>query len=122
MTTFADRLRYATENAGLNGKELAEASGLSQPYVSQLLSGAREMPSRETVDRLAQAVGVGRAYLEGLLSAAQEIEINEHTFRWLSRPVGGIHGGSRSSGRKHGDKPPNKQPDPTTLFGGKRFD
>ncbi len=122
MSTLAERLKAALGFAGLSGAELAERAGVSQPYVSQLLSGAREQPSRETADRLAHAIGAGISahYLLGKLAPREEIRISEALFRYLSRPQAAIKGGTHSSGRKRGRQKPNKRPDPTTLFGGKR--
>lgn len=56
-TTFADWLREARKESGRKTKPLAEAAGLSQPYVSMLEKGERD-PSRETVKSLAAALGM----------------------------------------------------------------
>lgn len=52
---------------GLTRRELAEASGLSYPYVSQIETGDRE-PSLKRLHDLAHALGVGVSQLAELLS------------------------------------------------------
>lgn len=124
MSTFASRLAAAMAYVGYNGQELAHRAGMSQPYISQLLSGERERPSTDTADRLAQALGNGisGAYLLGLLSPRDAIRIDERVFRYLSRPPAPVKGGTRQSGRKRGAKKRGTKTEPTTLFGGKRAD
>ena len=61
---------------GLSRKELADASGLSYPYVSQIETGERE-PALKAMRGLAAALDVPVEQLAGLTSPAQ----------WLSRPA-----------------------------------
>ncbi len=54
---FGDRLRRAREALGMSRRDLAEATGLSYPYVSQIETGYR-MPSAPAMRSLADALGL----------------------------------------------------------------
>ena len=54
---FGDLLRCARERLGMSRRDLAEASGLSYPYISQLETGYR-MPSSPAMRSLADALGL----------------------------------------------------------------
>lgn len=56
-TTFAQRLRAAMEQAGMNQAELAAQTGASKAAISQYLSG-RNTPGIERIKALADALGV----------------------------------------------------------------
>lgn len=49
-------LRSARRNAGLSQRELAEASGVKQPAIARIESGA-VVPRADTLDRLLKACG-----------------------------------------------------------------
>lgn len=52
--------------------ELARVTGISVPYASQLLSGARKRPSPELALRIYEQTGLKLGLLEGLSEAAAE--------------------------------------------------
>lgn len=56
-TTFAEALTRLRRKANLTQRQLADATGLTQPYVSMLESGARDAPAWPVVVALADALG-----------------------------------------------------------------
>ncbi len=54
---FGEMLRQARERRGMSRRDLAEATGLSYPYISQLETGYR-MPSAPAMRTLADALGL----------------------------------------------------------------
>jgi transcriptional regulator with XRE-family HTH domain len=54
---FGDLLRSARERLGMSRRDLAEATGLSYPYISQIETGYR-MPSSPAMRSLAKALGL----------------------------------------------------------------
>src|SRR6478752_2356810 len=54
---FGDLLRQARQRLGMSRRDLAEASGLSYPYISQIETGYR-MPSSPAMRSLADALGL----------------------------------------------------------------
>lgn len=64
MKTFADRLRYAMAQAGVNQIELAERSGCTKSAISQYLSG-RNQPGTIKLLNLANALDVAPELLNG---------------------------------------------------------
>lgn len=54
----AGRVTIARHAAKLSKRELADAAGLSRPYVTQIESGARTNVSADALARLALALGV----------------------------------------------------------------
>jgi HTH-type transcriptional regulator/antitoxin HigA len=60
-TTPLERLRHLVENAGLTTAELMKLLGVSQPQVSLLLSGKREL-SKANVKRLAAHFRLDASY------------------------------------------------------------
>ncbi|HEY7813293.1 MAG TPA: helix-turn-helix transcriptional regulator [Nakamurella sp.] len=54
---FGELLRSARERLGMSRRDLAEATGLSYPYISQLETGYR-MPSSPAMRSLADALGL----------------------------------------------------------------
>ncbi|MEV6057413.1 helix-turn-helix transcriptional regulator [Streptomyces sp. NPDC052107] len=86
-------LRELRDERGWSRKDLAERSGLSYPYVSQLENGDRE-PSFDTLTKLAQTFGLA---VDALLAPA--------TTQRSSRPPT-----AASSGQRHIPNP-NYQPD-----------
>jgi transcriptional regulator with XRE-family HTH domain len=67
---FARLLTEAREAAGLSRRELAEQTGLSYPYVSQLETGYRG-PSPEAMQRLTDVLGIP---VEAMVAAMAERE------------------------------------------------
>lgn len=61
--TFANRLTELREQAELSPSELAQKSGVSLPYLSQLESGKRRNPRLPIRRALAQVLGVTAADL-----------------------------------------------------------
>ena len=57
MKTFAERLKYAMGESGLNQSTLSERTGASKAAISQYLSG-KNTPGPERVKALADATGV----------------------------------------------------------------
>lgn len=64
MKTFAERLKYAMGESGLNQSTLSERTGASKAAISQYLSG-KNTPGPERVKVLADATGVSFDYLMG---------------------------------------------------------
>ena len=64
MNTFAERLKYAMGESGLNQSTLSERTGASKAAISQYLSG-KNTPGPERVKALADATGVSFDYLMG---------------------------------------------------------
>ena len=64
MNTFAERLKYAMEQADLKQSALSEQAGISKAAISQYLSG-KNTPSPERIKILADATTVSFDYLMG---------------------------------------------------------
>lgn len=64
MTAFAERLKYAMEQADMSQSALSEKAGASKAAISQYLSG-KNTPGPERVKALADATGVTFDYLMG---------------------------------------------------------
>ena len=64
METFAKRLKYAMDQAGLKQAGLAEKSGAPRSAISQYLSG-RNIPGPERMRALAEATSVSLGFLTG---------------------------------------------------------
>ena len=64
METFAKRLKYAMDQAGLKQASLAEKSGAPRSAISQYLSG-RNIPGPERMRALAEATSVSLGFLTG---------------------------------------------------------
>ena len=62
--TFAERLKYAMEQADMSQSALSEKAGASKAAISQYLSG-KNTPGPERVKALADATGVSFDYLMG---------------------------------------------------------
>ncbi|WP_409341047.1 helix-turn-helix domain-containing protein [Paenibacillus sp. MBLB4367] len=60
---FGRYLKRLRENAGLSMGQLSRLAKLSQPYISQIESGQRGIPSPETLKKLAQHLGKTHAEL-----------------------------------------------------------
>lgn len=64
MTTFAERLKNAMEQANMSQSALSEQAGASKAAISQYLSG-KNTPSLERIKALADATGVTFDFLMG---------------------------------------------------------
>lgn len=64
MNTFAERLKYAMEQADMSQSALSEKAGASKAAISQYLSG-KNTPSLERIKALADATGVTFDFLMG---------------------------------------------------------
>ncbi len=88
VTTFGRVLAEQRKKRGMSRSQLAEASELSYPYVSQLETGLRK-PSRDAAVRLSRALGISLSDLESAIptnSSPQEIDrANRESERLLSR-------------------------------------
>lgn len=62
--TFAERLKYAMEQANMSQSTLSEKAGASKAAISQYLSG-KNTPSLERIKALADATGVTFDFLMG---------------------------------------------------------
>ena len=82
MTTFAERLKNAMEQANMSQSALSEQAGASKAAISQYLSG-KNTPGPDRIKALADATGVSFDYLMGYGAAHQEDQ------REGSRPVHG---------------------------------
>jgi len=56
--TLGQAIRAIRQEAGLSQKELAEAAGIDQSYLSMIESGQRRNPGTKVIVRLAQALQV----------------------------------------------------------------
>lgn len=76
---IADRLKGALREKDWSPAELARRSGVPQPTVHRILTGASRSPRRETVDSLARALGISS---ESLWSgkAVEEESASEREF------------------------------------------
>lgn len=54
---FRTNLRTAIDVRGISQSAISEATGMSKPYISRVLTGKVESPSMENCERLANAVG-----------------------------------------------------------------
>lgn len=70
---FAERLRRAMEQSGMNQVELAGRIGASKSAVSQYLSGIN-VPGNERMQAIAEATGVSFPYLLGCGEDAERPE------------------------------------------------
>lgn len=68
MSPFSERLRALRLRYGVRQKDLAEAMGFEQSYVSALELGIKGPPSRDFVDRLAKYLRLSADELADLLS------------------------------------------------------
>lgn len=64
MNTFAERLKYAMEQAHMSQAELSLQAGASKAAISQYLSG-KNTPGMDRIKALADATGVSFDYLMG---------------------------------------------------------
>ena len=64
MNTFAERLKYAMEQADMSQSALSEKAGASKAAISQYLSG-KNTPSVNKIKALADATGVTFDFLMG---------------------------------------------------------
>lgn len=64
MTTFANRLKAAMEQAQVSQTDLHVRTGISKASISQYLSGKNE-PSKARITTLAETLGVDEDYLTG---------------------------------------------------------
>lgn len=60
---FSSRLSQAMDTAGITQARLAERSGLTAPYISELRKGRKQNPSPEVAGKLAAALGCSPAWL-----------------------------------------------------------
>lgn len=59
MNTFAERLKYAMEQADLKQSALSEQAGISKAAISQYLSG-KNTPNQERIKALADVMIMSR--------------------------------------------------------------
>ena len=64
MNTFAERLKYAMEQADMSQSALSEKAGASKAAISQYLSG-KNTPGPERIKALADVTGVTFDFLMG---------------------------------------------------------
>jgi transcriptional regulator with XRE-family HTH domain len=57
MMTFADQVRRAIRDSGLNQNQVATATGLTRGALSRFMAGNRDMNLR-TLDKIAPVIGV----------------------------------------------------------------
>lgn len=77
---MATRLRALRVQAGLSGKQLADAHGWQQSKVSRIENG-RQMPSVEDIEAWVQTCGAGADAAGELLMLREEARIAHATFR-----------------------------------------
>ena len=77
MNTFAERLKYAMEQADMSQSALSEKAGASKAAISQYLSG-KNTPSVNKIKALADATGVTFDFLMGYGAApVKKISVKE---------------------------------------------
>lgn len=65
MKTFAERLKYYMDEAGMKQTELVEKSQISKSTISEYLSGSYE-PKQRNIYKLATALGIKPSQLMGI--------------------------------------------------------
>lgn len=65
MKTFAERLKYYMDEAGMKQTELVEKSQISKSTISEYLSGTYE-PKQRNIYKLATALGIKPSQLMGI--------------------------------------------------------
>lgn len=65
MKTFAERLKYYMDEAGMKQTELVEKSQISKSTISEYLSGSYE-PKQRNIYKLAVALGIKPSQLMGI--------------------------------------------------------
>ena len=65
MKTFAERLKYYMDEAGMKQTELVEKSQISKSTISEYLSGSYE-PKQRNIYKLAMALGIKPSQLMGI--------------------------------------------------------
>jgi len=95
--SFAERLKYAAEEKGVNQADLAGAVGTSRAAVSGWFRGTKQ-PTSANVAALADALGVGASWLqygEGQ-APSRDLELDRKEYRdrlrWYWRPAPPDHG------------------------------
>ena len=73
MKTFAERLKYAMGESGLNQSTLSERTGVSKAAISQYLSGKHE-PTAARKREIARALGVREDYFEAYTTPAVPVK------------------------------------------------
>lgn len=65
--TINEKIKARAEELGITHTELARRTGLSRPYISQIINGDRggDRLSHTSVVRLAEALGVDLSFFEG---------------------------------------------------------
>lgn len=63
--TLGVKVKQTRENLGMNQKQLAEASGITQATISRIESGQVKESKSESLKRLAKALGITVDYLVG---------------------------------------------------------
>lgn len=80
---FGKYLRSLREKKGLSMGKLAKLAGISQPYISQIESGQRGIPSPEILKKLHRPLNVSYADLmdyAGYLSHEEAVELAEKEY------------------------------------------
>ena len=94
---FGDLLREAREDRGMSRRDLAEATSLSYPYISQLETGYR-MPSPAAIQTLSRVLGVS---LDAIFAAitGPAAPPPQPTISARAAPAGWVQNSSYNSGR-----------------------
>ena len=71
---ISEKLKEMRLERNMSVRELAERSGLSQPYIWQIESGRRKNPGGSSLQKLAGALGIG---VEELLGTPAELSAND---------------------------------------------
>lgn len=73
--SLGERVRRRRKQLGLTAKELAQTSGVSPSYISQLERGRQDRPSLEVLGAIAVALGVSTSELLGeVLTVVPNVE------------------------------------------------
>ena len=85
-TTFAERLKYAMEQADMSQSALSEKAGASKAAISQYLSG-KNTPGVNKIKALADATGVSFDFLMGYGAALVKREVSLATMKKITTRV-----------------------------------
>ena len=95
---FGDLLREAREDRGMSRRDLADATNLSYPYISQLETGYR-MPSPAAIQTLSRVLGVSLDAIFAAITGPAEPPAPEPRFGARATPAGWVQNPSYDSSR-----------------------
>lgn len=94
---FGDLLREAREDRGMSRRDLAEATGLSYPYISQLETGYR-LPSPTAIQTLSRVLHVSLDSIFAAITHPADQPPTAPRRRVRATPLGWVENGSFATG------------------------